>query len=81
MKQFICILTLLLAGINPTKAQNNPVQSPNIPITSSIRGKVLTEKKQPLEFANITLLSPDSTFTQGKCSHSDGSFEIVPPDS
>lgn len=81
MKQFICILTLLLAGINPTKAQNSPVQSPNNPVTSSIRGKVLTEEKQPLEFANITLLSPDSTFIQGTCSHSDGSFEIVPPGS
>lgn len=80
MKQLICILTLLLAGINPAKAQNNPAQQPiSKPITSSIRGKVLTQEKQPIEFANITLLSPDSTFVQGTCSHSDGSFEIVPP--
>ena len=67
MKQIICILALLLMSVTTTKAQTSPA-------TPSIRGKILTEEKQPIEFANIALLSEDSTFIQGTCSRSDGSF-------
>lgn len=55
MKQIICILALLLMSVTTTKAQTSPA-------TPSIRGKILTEEKQPIEFANIALLSEDSTF-------------------
>ena len=72
MKQIICILALLLMSVTTTKAQTSPA-------TPSIRGKILTEEKQPIEFANIALLSEDSTFIQGTCSRSDGSFELLPP--
>ncbi|WP_349831607.1 hypothetical protein, partial [Bacteroides sp. RTP31139st1_H2_RTP31139_211217] len=64
MKQIICILALLLMSVTTTKAQTSPT---------------LTEEKQPIEFANIALLSEDSTFIQGTCSRSDGSFELRPP--
>lgn len=64
MKQIICILALLLMSVTTTKAQTSPT---------------LTEEKQPIEFANIALLSEDSTFIQGTCSRSDGSFELLPP--
>ena len=64
MKQIICILALLLTSVTTTKAQTSPT---------------LTEEKQPIEFANIALLSEDSTFIQGTCSRSDGSFELLPP--
>ena len=50
MKQIICILALLLMSVTTTKAQTSPA-------TPSIRGKILTEEKQPIEFANIALLS------------------------
>ena len=60
MKQIICILALLLMSVTTTKAQTSPA-------TPSIRGKILTEEKQPIEFANIALLSEDSTFIQGTC--------------
>ena len=63
---------LLLMSVTTTKAQTSPA-------TPSIRGKILTEEKQPIEFANIALLSEDSTFIQGTCSRSDGSFELLPP--
>ena len=72
MKQIICILALLLMSVTTTKAQTSPA-------TPSIRGKILTEEKQPIKFANIALLSEDSTFIQGTCSRSDGSFELLPP--
>ena len=54
MKQIICILALLLMSVTTTKAQTSPA-------TPSIRGKILTEEKQPIKFANIALLSEDST--------------------
>lgn len=72
MKQIICILALLLMSVTTTKAQTSPA-------TPSIRGKILTEEKQPIEFTNIALLSEDSTFIQGTCSRSDGSFELLLP--
>ena len=59
MKQIICILALLLMSVTTTKAQTSPT-------TPSIRGKILTEEKQPIEFANIALLSEDSTFIQAE---------------
>ena len=59
MKQIICILALLLMSVTTTKAQTSPA-------TPSIRGKILTEEKQPIEFANIALLSEDSTFIQAE---------------
>ena len=69
MKQIICILALLLMSVTTTKAQTSPA-------TPSIRGKILTEEKQPIEFTNIALLSEDSTFIQGTCSRSDGSLNF-----
>mgnify|MGYP000299638130 FL=1 len=72
MKQIICILALLLMSVTTTKAQTSPA-------TPSIRGKILTEEKQPIKFANIALLSEDSTFIQGTCSRSDGSLNFSLP--
>lgn len=72
MKQIICILALLLMSVTTTKAQTSPA-------TPSIQGKILTEEKQPIEFANIALLSEDSTFIQGTCSRSDGSLNFSLP--
>lgn len=71
MKQTVCIITLLIGYIATAMAQKEPA-------TASIRGRVLTEDRQPIEFANIALLAPDSAFVQGTCSRSDGSFEIIP---
>ena len=36
------------------------------------------ENRQPVELANIALLTSYSTFVQGTCSGADGTFEIVP---
>lgn len=42
-----------------------------------INGIIVDEKKQPLEFANVVLLSlPDSTFLQGTISDQTGAFSI-----
>ena len=40
----------------------------------SIRGIVLNEKGEPIEFANVALLKTDSTFVEGKCTKADGTF-------
>lgn len=69
MKQAVCIIALLIGYITTTTAQST---------STSIRGRVLTEEKQPIEFANVALLTTDSIFVQGTCSSSDGSFEITP---
>ena len=63
----------------PNERHDNKKAQKNQPGNTSIRGKILTEEKQPIEFANIALLSEDSTFIQGTCSRSDGSFELLPP--
>ncbi|WP_455673527.1 outer membrane beta-barrel protein [Phocaeicola sp.] len=43
-----------------------------------ITGKVMDEQNEPIEFANIVLLSPaDSSFVQGTISHEDGSFRLA----
>ena len=69
MKQTVCIIALLIGYIATIAAQKETV---------NIRGRVLTEDRQPVEFANIALLTPDSTFVQGTCSRNDGSFELTP---
>ena len=71
MKQVLCMIALLIGFISATSAQDQTMQT-------SIRGRILTEEKQPLHLANIALLTQDSTFLQGTCSRSDGSFEILP---
>lgn len=76
MKRLLFLLAALAACTGATKAQH-PATA--IADTSFVRGKVLTEERQPIEFANISLLSEDSTFLQGTCSRSDGSFEILRP--
>lgn len=68
MKQILYIIALLIGHATITSAQKQP---------ATFQGKVLTEEKQPIEFANIALLTQDSTFVQGTCSRSDGSFEIA----
>lgn len=69
MKQTVCIIALLIGHIATIAAQKESI---------TIRGRVLTEDRQPVEFANIALLTPDSTFVQGTCSRNDGSFELTP---
>lgn len=69
MKQTVCIIALLIGYIATIAAQKESI---------AIRGRVLTEDRQPVEFANIALLTPDSTFVQGTCSRNDGSFELTP---
>ena len=45
-----------------------------------ITGTVTDEQNQPIEFANIVLLSPpDSSFVQGTISHENGSFQLSVP--
>ncbi|WP_373798524.1 carboxypeptidase-like regulatory domain-containing protein, partial [Bacteroides heparinolyticus] len=72
MKQMVYLFILLLMGTVATSAQSNSSRL-------SVRGRILNEERQPIEFANIVLLSTDSIFIEGTCSRSDGSFEIVPP--
>lgn len=44
---------------------------------NTIKGKIQTDDKSPLEYANVVLLSlPDSTFIGGVVSESDGSFVL-----
>lgn len=69
MKQIVCIITILLSHFASVQAQES---------VGFIRGTVLTEDRQPIEFANIALLAPDSTFLQGTCSLADGKFELRP---
>lgn len=76
MKRFLFLLAALAACTAAAKAQN---PTTDISAATAIRGKVLTTERQPIEFANIALLSEDSTFVQGTCSGSDGSFEILRP--
>ncbi len=70
MKQLICIFILFTGYTLTTKAQNDVLKP-------SIRGKVLTENGQPVEFANVALLLPDSTFLQGTCADGNGTFQIT----
>lgn len=70
MKQMLYIIALLIGHITIASAQNQSVPT-------HFQGRVLTEDKQPIEFANIALLTQDSTFVQGTCSRSDGSFELA----
>ncbi|WP_373834385.1 hypothetical protein, partial [Bacteroides heparinolyticus] len=72
MKQMAHFFILLLMSTAAIHAQSN--SSP-----LSIRGRILNEERQPIEFTNIVLLSTDSIFIEGTCSRGDGSFEIVPP--
>lgn len=69
MKRIVCIITILLSYLASVQAQEK---------ADFIRGTVFTEDRQPIEFANISLLSQDSTFLQGTCSRTDGSFELRP---
>lgn len=69
MKQAVCIIALLLGILTALRGQEEQ---------NFIRGTILNNEHQPIEFANIALLSPDSTFLQGTCSRSDGAFEIRP---
>lgn len=70
MKRMLYIVALLIVHATITFAQKQPVSTP-------FQGRVLNEEKQLIEFANIALLTQDSTFVQGTCSRSDGSFEIA----
>lgn len=70
MKQMLFIIVLLIGHATITSAQKQSV-------TTNFQGNVLTEEKQPIEFANVSLLMQDSTFVQGTCSRSDGSFEFT----
>lgn len=64
MKQFLMMLTLCLFGLN-VQAQN-------------VRGKVVNEAGEPVEFANIVLLAlPDSTFISGVTTDEQGVFSMV----
>lgn len=68
MKTVITLfIALLITGIATLHAQNN-----------RISGRITDENRQPVELANIALLTTDSTFVQGTCSRADGTFEIVP---
>lgn len=63
-KSVICLTLLMFVNI--------------IASAQTITGKVTDEQQQPIEFANIVLLSPvDSSFIQGVVSHEDGSFQIA----
>lgn len=62
-KVFIGLILLLFSGINI--------------IAQNISGKVTDEQGQPVEFANIVLLSSvDSSFVQGTVSEMDGLFQL-----
>lgn len=44
----------------------------------TIGGKITDEQNQPVEFANVVLLSQqDSSFVQGTISREDGSFQMA----
>jgi outer membrane receptor protein involved in Fe transport len=47
------------------------------PTTGSVKGK-LTDGKNPLSYATVTLLRTDSTVVNGDLSKDDGSFKIAP---
>ncbi|WP_373832326.1 hypothetical protein, partial [Bacteroides heparinolyticus] len=66
MKQMAYLFILLLMGTVATNAQNDSSRL-------SVRGRILNEERQPIEFANIVLLSTDSIFIEGACSRGDGS--------
>ena len=44
----------------------------------NLKGRVLDENNRPIEFANIVILSADSTFIAGSTSDAEGRFELVP---
>ena len=70
MKQTVCIITLLIGYIATAMAQKEPA-------TASIRGRVLTEDRQPIEFANIALLAPDSALRKKKATLSSEKVHLL----
>lgn len=44
----------------------------------NLKGRVLDESNLPIEFANIVILSADSTFIAGSTSDAEGKFELTP---
>jgi len=67
MKHSLCLMMLLGIAIG-VKAHLN---------ADIIKGIVKDASQHPIEYANISLLSPDSTFICGTCSREDGSFELA----
>ena len=62
---FLCICLLATFALFALQAQ------------TSITGKVVDEKSQPLPYANVVLLSlPDSAFVTGTVSDESGSFTL-----
>lgn len=82
MKKFIICLMILFSrqlGIGMAQEKSSSFLHSKSPTYSqegkiSIRGIVLNEKGEPIEFANVALLKTDSTFVEGKCTKADGTF-------
>ena len=69
-----CLLVLTAGGL--LTAQTLPTPADSIP---ALHGRVQTTEGTPVELANVILLcADDSTFLQGTCSRTDGSFALSP---
>ena len=69
-KLILLFLPALLAG--GTLRAQDPAEAR----TDTLRGRITDPESQPIELANVALLAADSTFLQGTCSSSDGTFAL-----
>ena len=68
MNRFKLLVILFLGVIFTIQGQNN----------LTLKGKIIDEKNEPIEFANIVILSEiDSTFIKGTISNNEGLFKIA----
>lgn len=64
MKYLILIVTFFITGVISVKAQ--------------VKGIILDNQNQPLEYANVVLLTTDSLFVDGAISNANGFFSVSP---
>ena len=69
MKKFFTLLVVILTLVasSATAARQN---------NHSLRGRVVDENNQPVEFATVVVLAPDSTQRTGIATDSKGRFEL-----
>ena len=66
MKTIIATMLAAAVSLQVASAQN-------------ISGKISNNEKQPVEFANVILLTADSVFVTGTISDFDGKFSVERP--
>ena len=76
MKKITLLITLLFALARTVMGQTVQPATPAADSTArTVTGIIIDEQHQPIELANVALLSADSTFLQGTCTDDDGASQ------